>query len=72
MRRLPRIPPNNCIFQDPFFGVQTGDVGPTKGYISAVDAHGRTIWIPDAHRDDWKRFVVRADEKLTAYRYFFC
>jgi hypothetical protein len=28
---------------------------------------GRTIWIVDAHRDDGKRFVVRADEKLTAF-----
>jgi len=23
------------------------------------------IWIADAHRDDGKRFVVQADEKLT-------
>ena len=28
--------------------------------------HGRTIWIVDAH-DDGKHFVVRADEKLTAF-----
>jgi hypothetical protein len=28
---------------------------------------GRTIWIVDAHRDNGKRFVVRADEKLTAF-----
>jgi hypothetical protein len=27
---------------------------------------GRTIWIVGAHRGDGKRFVVRADEKLTA------
>src|SRR5262249_29445806 len=27
---------------------------------------GRTIWIADAHRDDGKRSVVRANEKLTA------
>jgi hypothetical protein len=27
----------------------------------------RTIWIADAHRDEGKRFVVRADEKLTAF-----
>ena len=27
---------------------------------------GGTIWIADAHRDDGKRFVVHADEKLTA------
>jgi hypothetical protein len=28
---------------------------------------GRTIWIADAHQGDEKRFVVRADEKLTAF-----
>jgi hypothetical protein len=27
----------------------------------------RTIFIADAHRDDGKRFVVRADEKLIAF-----
>jgi len=32
------------------------------GYVSAVDSQGLTIWIADAHRDDGKRFVVRADE----------
>ena len=26
-----------------------------------------TIWIADAHRDDGKRFVVRAGENLTAF-----
>ena len=37
------------------------------GCVSAVDSTGRMIWIVDAHRDDGKRFVVRADEKLTAF-----
>jgi hypothetical protein len=37
------------------------------GYVSALDSQGRTIWIADAHRGDGKRFVVRADEKLTAF-----
>ena len=37
------------------------------GYVSGVDSNGRTIWITDAHRDDRKRFVVRAEEKLTAF-----
>jgi hypothetical protein len=37
------------------------------GCVSAIDSEGRTIWITDAHRDDGKRFVVRADEKLTAF-----
>jgi hypothetical protein len=37
------------------------------GWVSAVDSQGRTIWIVDAHRGDGKRFVVRADEKLSAF-----
>ena len=36
------------------------------GCVSAVDSLGRTIWIADAHRDG-KRFVVRAEEKVTAF-----
>jgi hypothetical protein len=32
-----------------------------------VDSDGRTIWIADAHRDNGKRFVAHADEKLTAF-----
>jgi hypothetical protein len=31
------------------------------------DSEERTIWIADAHRDDGQRFVVHADEKLTAF-----
>ncbi len=37
------------------------------GCVSAIDREGRTLWIVDAHRDDGKRFVVHADEKLTAF-----
>jgi hypothetical protein len=37
------------------------------GCVATVDSNGRTIWIADANRDDGKRFVVRADEKLTAF-----
>jgi quinol monooxygenase YgiN len=37
------------------------------GCVSAIDSSGRTIWVADAHRGDGKRFVVRADEKLTAF-----
>jgi hypothetical protein len=36
------------------------------GCVSAIDSNGRTTWIADAHRDG-KRYVVRADEKLTAF-----
>jgi hypothetical protein len=31
------------------------------GCVSALDSHGRTIWVTDAHRGDGKRFIVRAD-----------
>ncbi len=41
--------------------------GWSYGYVSAVDSQGRTLWIVDAHRGDGKRFIVRADEKLTAF-----
>ena len=37
------------------------------GWVSAIDSEGRTIWIVDAHRDNGKRFIVRADELLTAF-----
>jgi hypothetical protein len=37
------------------------------GCVSAIDSNGRTIWVADAHRDDGKRFVVPADELLTAF-----
>jgi hypothetical protein len=40
--------------------------GWSLGYVSTIDSEGRTIWIADAHRDYGKRFVVSADEKLTA------
>jgi hypothetical protein len=39
--------------------------GWSLGWVSAVDSEGRTIWIVDAHGYG-KRFIVRADEKLTA------
>jgi hypothetical protein len=37
------------------------------GCLAAADREGRTIWVVDAHRDDGKRFVAQADEKLTAF-----
>src|SRR5207248_9406271 len=41
--------------------------GWSLGWVSAGDSEGRTLWIVDAHRDNGKRFVVHADEKLTAF-----
>jgi len=41
--------------------------GWSLGWVSAIDCEGRTIWSADAHRDDGRRFIVRATEKLTAF-----
>jgi hypothetical protein len=40
--------------------------GFSLGWVSALDGEGRTIWIVDAHGYG-KRFIVRADELLTAF-----
>ena len=37
------------------------------GCVSGLDSDGQTIWIADAARGEGKRFVVHADEKLTAF-----
>jgi len=36
------------------------------GWVSALDLKGLTIWIVDPHGYG-KRFIVRTDEKLTAF-----
>jgi hypothetical protein len=41
--------------------------GWSGGCVSAVTREGRIFWVADAHRDDGRRFVVHADEKLTAF-----
>ena len=40
--------------------------GWSLGWVSALDSEGRTIWIVEAHGYG-KRFIVRADEMLTAF-----
>jgi hypothetical protein len=34
------------------------------GCVSAIDSEGRTIFVADAHRNDGRRFIVAADDKL--------
>ena len=41
--------------------------GWTWDCVSAIDASERTIWITDAHLEDGRRFIVHAEEKLTAF-----
>jgi len=57
---------------EPSHGLETiadnlSKAGWSWGCVSAVDSSGRTIFVADAHRDDEKRYVVHADEKLTAF-----
>ena len=40
--------------------------GWSLGWVSAVDREGRTMWIVNAHGYG-KRFIVRADEKLSVF-----
>jgi hypothetical protein len=37
------------------------------GCVSTINSSGKTIFVADAYRGDGKRFVVHADEKLTAF-----
>jgi hypothetical protein len=37
------------------------------GCVSGEDSWGRKIFVADAHRAENQRFIVRADEKLTAF-----
>jgi hypothetical protein len=41
--------------------------GCSWGCVSAIDSNGRTIFVVDAHCGNGKRFVARADDKLTAF-----
>jgi hypothetical protein len=42
-------------------------VGWSWDCVSTINSNGQTIFVADAHRGDGKRYVVRADEKLTAF-----
>jgi hypothetical protein len=65
---LPEGSPNSLIATQAING-RTEKFIRFLGGVSAIDSNGRTIWIADAHCDDGKRFVVHADEKLTAFIY---
>jgi hypothetical protein len=58
---------DRCVRDWEIIADKLSKAGWSWGCISSIDSDGRTIWIADAHRDDGKRFVVRADEKLTAF-----
>jgi hypothetical protein len=41
--------------------------GWTWGCSSHIDSTGRVLFAADAHRDNGKRFIVTADERLTGF-----
>jgi hypothetical protein len=47
-------------------GERLSKAGWSWGCVSAIDSNGRTIWIADANGYG-KRFIMRADEILTAF-----
>ena len=47
--------------------VVAAESGWSWGCVATVDSAGRIIWIADAYCDDGTRFVIHADEKLTAF-----
>jgi len=65
-----RRPDLKCFFYMNYWEIiadNLSKVGWSWGYVSAIDSNGQTIFVANAHCDDGKRFVVRADEKLTAF-----
>jgi hypothetical protein len=56
-----------CFVQWEIVADNLSNAGWSWGCVATVDARRRTIFVADAHRDDGRRFVVRADEKLTAF-----
>jgi len=48
-------------------GDRPGKAGFSLGCVSTINSNSRTIWIVDAHRGDGRRFMVRADKKLSAF-----
>jgi hypothetical protein len=50
-----------------FIAANLSKVGWRCGCISSTDDEGRQFWVVAAEREDSGRFIVRADEKLTAF-----
>jgi len=56
-----------CVKDREIIADRLSKAGWSWGCVSAIDSNGRTIWIADARREEGKRFVVHAEEKLTAF-----
>ena len=61
------IAPSPCCHQAGSSLYSPKEAGLTLGWVSAIDSERQRICIVDAHRDDGRRFIVRADEILTTF-----
>jgi len=43
------------------------EVGFNWGCVATINSNGQTTFVGAAHRDDGNRFIVHADEKLSAF-----
>jgi hypothetical protein len=65
---------NDCLRIDSFSRLDTTAAhGANDAKMASLRSHvlifrpSVAVWVADAHRGDGKRFVVRAEEKLTAF-----
>jgi hypothetical protein len=61
------IAPSPCCHQAGSSLYSPKKAGWTLAWVSAIDSERQRIWIVDTHRGDGKCFVVRVDERLTAF-----
>jgi hypothetical protein len=55
------------LFQSAASLIILSKAGWSWGCVSALDSEGRTIWIVDAQHGGGRRFIVTADQKLSAF-----
>jgi hypothetical protein len=67
---MPLEPPDQQHWQAAVGYVELGMFQDANDQLEKIDPFnrdGRAIFVADAHRGDGKRFIVRADEMLTAF-----
>jgi hypothetical protein len=65
-----RLAPNKNIPHEKYWEIIADNLSKAAwswGCISSADCDGRQFWVVAAEREDAGRFIVHADEKLTAF-----
>jgi hypothetical protein len=50
-----------------FASLVAAGIGNKDSCVSAIVSIGPTVFVAEAHRCDGQRFIVRSDDKLTAF-----